>query len=96
MCGNRSTDGSLQVLGCSGPNLRGHDLLQVFRMLQAPVINVNTTGEQMPFVVADDVDVDRLLAEFADLLGLIKGPLERRFWAKGRHGTCASGSGSET
>lgn len=77
-CGNKSTAGSLQVLGCSGPNLCGRDLIQAFHMLEAPVMNVNTSGEQLPLLGADDVNVDRLLAEFADVfapgLGLIKGP----------------------
>ncbi|KAL3252124.1 hypothetical protein MRX96_054936 [Rhipicephalus microplus] len=41
-CGNKSTAGSLQVLGCSGPNLCGRDLIQAFHMLEAPVMNVNT------------------------------------------------------
>ncbi|KAL1415797.1 hypothetical protein MTO96_006576 [Rhipicephalus appendiculatus] len=61
-CGNRSTAGSLQVLGCSGPNLCGRDLIQAFHMLEAPVMNVNTAGEQLPLLGADDVNVDRLLA----------------------------------
>ncbi|KAL3226654.1 hypothetical protein MRX96_024850 [Rhipicephalus microplus] len=43
-CGNKSTAGSLQVLGCSGPNLCGRDLIQAFHMLEAPVMNVNTSG----------------------------------------------------
>ncbi|XP_072141429.1 uncharacterized protein [Dermacentor andersoni] len=42
-CGNRSTDGSLTVLGCYGPSLCGRNLIQAFNMLQAPVMNVNTT-----------------------------------------------------
>ncbi|KAL3234191.1 hypothetical protein MRX96_022628 [Rhipicephalus microplus] len=66
-CGNKSTAGSLQVLGCSGPNLCGRDLIQAFHMLEAPVMNVNTSGEQLPLLGADDVNVDRLLAEFADV-----------------------------
>ncbi|XP_077540245.1 uncharacterized protein LOC144152713 [Haemaphysalis longicornis] len=77
-CGNRSTEGSLQVLGCSGPNLCGCDLIQAFHILEAPVMNVNTPGEQLPLVGAGNINVDRLLAEFADVfvpgLGLIKGP----------------------
>ncbi|KAL3212696.1 hypothetical protein MRX96_035830 [Rhipicephalus microplus] len=50
-CGNKSTAGSLQVLGCSGPNLCGRDLIQAFHMLEAPVMNVNTSGwtTQCPF-----------------------------------------------
>ncbi|KAL3200415.1 hypothetical protein MRX96_013360 [Rhipicephalus microplus] len=45
-CGNKSTAGSLQVLGCSGPNLCGRDLIQAFHMLEAPVMNVNTSETQ--------------------------------------------------
>ncbi|KAL3195585.1 hypothetical protein MRX96_054024 [Rhipicephalus microplus] len=58
-CGNKSMAGSLQVLGCSGPNLCGRDLIQAFHMLEAPVMNVNTSGEQLPLLGADDVNVDR-------------------------------------
>ncbi|XP_070396757.1 uncharacterized protein [Dermacentor albipictus] len=43
-CANRSTDASLTVLGCPGPNLCGRELIQAFNMLQAPVMNINTTA----------------------------------------------------
>lgn len=75
-CGSRSTDGSLTVLGCSGPNLCGHDLIQAFPMLKAPVRNESTTGEQMSFVLVDEVKVERLLAEFADVCTRL-GPHQR-------------------
>ncbi|KAL3182534.1 hypothetical protein MRX96_007213 [Rhipicephalus microplus] len=44
LCGNRSTARFLHVLGCSGPNLCGRDLIKAFHMLKAPVMNVNTSG----------------------------------------------------
>ncbi|KAL3187035.1 hypothetical protein MRX96_026128 [Rhipicephalus microplus] len=45
-CGKKLTAGSLQVLGCSGPNLCRRDLIQAFHMLEAPVMNVNTSETQ--------------------------------------------------
>ncbi|XP_077557850.1 uncharacterized protein LOC144173227 [Haemaphysalis longicornis] len=51
-CGNRSTEGSLQVLGCSGPNLCRRDLIQAFHMLEAPVMNVNTPDRPVPVMAA--------------------------------------------
>ncbi|XP_070396758.1 uncharacterized protein [Dermacentor albipictus] len=46
-CANRSTDASLTVLGCPGPNLCGRELIQAFNMLQAPVMNINTTDRSL-------------------------------------------------
>nr|XP_037276811.1 uncharacterized protein K02A2.6-like [Rhipicephalus microplus] len=81
-CGNKSTAGSLQVLGCSGPNLCGRDLIQAFHMLEAPVMNVNTSGEQLPLLGADDVNVDRSTRNWTAFRGAgIIVPVPHAEWA---------------
>ncbi|KAM7309690.1 uncharacterized protein ISCGN_006684 [Ixodes scapularis] len=76
------TDGTLIVLGCSGPSLRGRDLIRDMNARGAPVLSLSGGPPQdsvQPTVVSsDDRSLELLLEEFTDLfepgLGTVKGP----------------------
>ncbi|XP_040069342.2 uncharacterized protein LOC115329771 isoform X2 [Ixodes scapularis] len=76
--GDQAREGTLTVLGCSGPNLCGRDLIHAFDLLEMPVLSVATEGEPSASSFVDKVNLKGLLDEFAEVfepgLGLIQGP----------------------
>ncbi|XP_070386908.1 uncharacterized protein [Dermacentor albipictus] len=75
--GGKTANATLVVLGCSGPNLCGRDIIQAFQLTGGSVLNVDVNDGKPP--APDQIAIaDTLRAEYADLfspgLGLIKGP----------------------
>lgn len=76
------TDGTLIVLGCSGPSLCGRDLIRDMNARGAPVFSLSGSlpqaSVQPTMVSSDDQSLELLLEEFTDLfepgLGTVKGP----------------------
>ncbi|KAL3250421.1 hypothetical protein MRX96_055492 [Rhipicephalus microplus] len=77
--GGTTLDATLVVLGCSGPDLCGRDVIKALEQHGRQVLAVGLkAAPAKPSSTKDDLQVQQLLDEFQDLfseeLGLIKGP----------------------
>ncbi|KAL3225764.1 hypothetical protein MRX96_049123 [Rhipicephalus microplus] len=77
--GGTTLDATLVVLGCSGPDLCGRDVIKTLEQHGRQVLAVGMKAAPgKPSSTKDDLQVQQLLDEFQDLfseeLGLIKGP----------------------
>lgn len=77
--GERSVEVAPTVLGCSGPNLCGRDLIHAFNLLDTPMLSTATKGEPEASNFIDKVAASGMLEKFTKVfqpsLGIIKGPL---------------------